>query len=188
MVAVGSAPPRGGDFCIACGTGLPAGPSEGPRAGVGAALRTAVDLLARHQPEQALVALREICAHHRDHAVARAYLGVAYLRLGHVSDARAELEEAVRMAPHSFICRTKYAEFLARVGFYDQAMSQIDLGLERPAPDAESRHAALELRQFCKDKAQGLHYRELAYPKLQLGSIIPRRKVRHGATATPERG
>ena len=89
-----------------------------------------------------------------------------------VADSRAELEEAIRLAPESFICRSKYAEFLARIGFYDQAVAQLDIALRVAAPDSESRLAAIELRDYSRGKSKGIYYRPLAYPKLS--RLIPR--------------
>ena len=177
-------------FCVACGNALRAATdaptAAGPEAGH---LRHAVELLAGSEHERALNELKAICQAEPANAVARAYLGIAHLRLAQVADARFELEEAVRMAPGSFICRSKLAELLARLGFYDQAQSQLDIALSLQPPDSDSRLAAMELRQFCKDKAKGLHYKHLAYPRLRLGSLVPRRKARQAAlAAATERG
>lgn len=184
----GEAAGEGERFCVACGTTLRI---VGHREAItdSSPLRHAVELLARREHQQALRELTAICADDPDSAVARAYLGIAHLRLAQVADARFELEEAVRMAPESFICRAKFAELLARIGFYDQAQAQLDAALSLQPPDGDSRLAAMELRQFCKDKAKGLHYKHLAYPRLPFGSFIPRRKAHQAAlTATTERG
>jgi tetratricopeptide (TPR) repeat protein len=101
--------------------------------------------------------------------------------LARVADAREDLEAAVRLEPESFICRSKYGEFLARLGFYDQAMRELDIALSLTAPDADSRRAAMELRQFSKDKAKGIFYRQTAYPKL--GRLSPGRLFRQPQSA-----
>ncbi|MGE0598408.1 MAG: tetratricopeptide repeat protein [Dehalococcoidia bacterium] len=127
----------------------------------------------------ACVSLEALVDAEPQNAVARAYLGVAYLRLTRVADAREALEQAVKLAPSSFICRAKYGEFLARLGFYDQALTQLDAALAVPPPNTESRLAALELRQHCRDKSRGLYYRPLRYPKL---SVPFRRRAQRSVT------
>ncbi len=176
-------------FCVGCGAALrghqPAAAQEAPSS---SEVGRAAALLAKRDAAGAVAILEPYCQAQPGDAIARAYLGIAYLRLTRVADARFEIEEAVRLAPGSFICRTKYGELLARVGFYDQAMAQLDLALGLPAPDSESRHAAMELRQFCKDHAKGLVYRRLEYPRLSLRSLVPRPRAHHVPTVELERG
>jgi Tfp pilus assembly protein PilF len=161
----GSRAVPGNRFCSTCGTAigdayeLASSNEQGPR------LRAALELLARRQPAEALAILDPLCAEQPDYAVARAYRGIAYLRLTRVADARDELEHAVKLEPESFICRAKFAEFLAQLGFYDQAVAQLDVAINLPPPDASSLHAALELRNFSREKAKGIYYRPLVYPK-----------------------
>lgn len=185
-------------FCIACGLHLRplAGPdgeaAEAARTGDAAlredqiALGHAVGLLARREVATAVSVLERLCDERPDWAVARSYLGIAYLRATRIAEARAELEEAVRMAPGSFICRTKLGEFLARLGFYDQAMRELDVALSMTPPDSESYHAAMELRQFSKDKSKGIFYRETGYPKL--GRFSPARLFRRAQPVLLEGG
>lgn len=170
----GDAIQPGNRFCTSCGAALNA---SAITAGVAAGaadprLRAACELLSRGDVAAALPMLDALCADDPANAIARAYRGVAYLRSTRVADARDELEASVRMAPESFICRSKYAEFLARLGFYDQAVAQLDAALALPVPDAESRHAAFELRQFCRDKAKGIYYRRTARPRLS--NLLPK--------------
>ena len=169
-------------FCVACGERLRR-PDESVQADGRESqaarddlvvLKHGVGLLERRDPKTAVTVLEGLCAERPDWAVARAYLGIAYLRCTRVADARWELEESVRLAPDSFICRTKLAELLARLGFYDQALDQLDAAVQLPPVDADSRHAALELRQFCKEKSKGMFYRKTGYPNLRLGRFIPR--------------
>ncbi|MEO6397127.1 MAG: hypothetical protein ABIP13_01550 [Tepidiformaceae bacterium] len=185
-------------FCTACGRALrPLAVLDGavaegaPAAGSGfrdheIALRHALGLLARREVSTAVSVLERLCQERPDWAVARAYLGIAYLRATRIAESRAELEEAVRLAPDSFICRSKLGEFLARLGFYDQALRELDIALALPTPDSESFHAAMELRQFSKDKAKGIFYRPTGYP--QLGRFSPARLFRRVQPALPERG
>ena len=145
------------------------------------ALRRAVDLLAKKDIKAAVFLLERLVSDDEGWAIARAYLGIAYLRATRVADAREQLEKAVAQAPDSFVCRSKYAEFLARLGFYDQAMVQLDHALANSPPDNDSRFAAMELRQFCKDKSKGIFYRNAAYPNLSprrlLRALTPRRQA-----------
>ena len=181
-------------FCVSCGQRLRREPVEAVAAGASqgedgedqVALRQALGLLATRDVPGAVAALEALCGERPDWAVARAYLGIAYLRAARIADSRAELEEAVRMAPGSFVCRSKLGEFLARLGFYDQAIRELDIALAMRPPDSESRHAAMELRQFCKDKAKGIFYRQTAYPNL--GRLSPGRLFRHAQPAFSERG
>lgn len=176
-------------FCVACGQKLrtaevaPANAAEDS-----IVLRHALGLLAKNDAKAARVVLQRLCDEQPEWAVARAYLGIAHLRLTDVADARAELEEAVRLAPESFICHAKYAEFLARLGFYDMAATQLDQALAHDAPDAESRHAAMELRQFSRDKSKGIYYRHSNYPKLRLGRFSPARLVGHTRSVSTQGG
>lgn len=182
---------EGEAFCVACGQRLrqpTEAPSEAPATQDASsredaiALRHALDLLASRQAPTALTVLSRLVAERPDWAIARAYLGIAYLRTLKIPEARDELEAAVRLAPESFICRAKYAEFLSQLGFYDQAMNQLDLALAHTAPDGDSRYAAMELRQFCKDNAKSLYYREFRYPRLPLRKLLPGRVFQSRST------
>jgi hypothetical protein len=186
-------------FCVACGdplrrpaaaeAGLPAAAEIAP---IGRedriVLQHAVKLLERREHATAVTVLERLCAEQPEWAVARAYLGVTYLRSTRIADARWELEQAVKLAPESFICRTKLAEFLARLGFHDQALEQLDVAISLPSASAESHHAALELRQFCKEKAKGIFYRKTGYPRLKLGRFVPRQRAHSTTTVLTERG
>ncbi len=173
-------------FCVGCGQRLRHGaelPSASHESRDDAiALRYALDLLASRQAPIALTVLSRLVTDRPEWAIARAYLGIAYLRTMKIPEARDELEAAVRIAPKSFICRAKYAEFLCRLGFYDQAMNQLDVALAHPAPDADSRYAAMELRQFSKDNAKSLYYREFRYPSLPLRKLLPGRVFQSRST------
>lgn len=159
-------------FCTACGSALrAAADTSAASSAVDPRLRAACELLSRNDVAGALPILDALCADDPSNAVGRAYRGIAYLRSTRVADARDELETSVRLAPDSFICRSKYAEFLARLGFYDQAAAQLDTALSLPVPDVESRHAAFELRQFCRDKAKGIYYRRTARPRIS--NLLP---------------
>jgi Tfp pilus assembly protein PilF len=139
-------------------------------------------------PETAIGSLEQLIAERPDWAIARAYLGIAYLRATRVADAREALEAAVQIAPASFICRSKYGEFLARLGFYDQAKDQLDVALSMPAPDNDSRYAAMELRQFCKDKSKGIFYRQSEFPHINLGRVFRVLTLRRTAAIVSQGG
>ena len=175
-------------FCTGCGVQLGASVAQAQAAVSDEmiALKHAVALLAAGEPGTARAALEGLVSEQPGWAVARAYLGLAYLRLTRVADARDELEAAVRLAPASFICRSKYAEFLAQLGFYDQAVRELDIALRIGAPDAASQLAAKELRAFSKGKAKGLYYRESVSPlRFSLKKLLPRRA---GTPVAIERG
>ncbi len=157
----------GAAFCTACGHAVQNAQAQPPVV-AHPHLETGVSALAAGEHAAAASALEAAVAEDPRHAVAHAYLGVAYLRLARVADARAEMETAVRLAPESFICRAKYGEFLARLGFYDQALVQLDLALAGQPPDLQAWNSGMELRQFCKDRAKGIFYRQTSYPRLKL--------------------
>ena len=185
-------------FCVGCGQRLrrpgPSAPAaESDNAASLAedeiAMRHAVELIARGEPKVAITVLERLVQERPAWAIARAYLGLAYLRITQVADARAELEESVRLAPESFVCRSKYAEFLARLGFYDQAANQLDIALAGHPPDSDSRLAAMELRTFSRDKAKGIYYRHSTSPlQFRLRNLLPSRSSTPPATAPIERG
>jgi tetratricopeptide (TPR) repeat protein len=131
-----------------------------------AALREAVDLLALERPAEAASRLETLVSADGSWAVARAYLGTAYLRLARVEDARVELEAAIEGEPASFICRVRHAEYLARMGFFDRAADELDVALRLPAPDAASRQDALMFRAMCARRSSGLYYRRTSLPRL----------------------
>jgi len=177
-------------FCVDCGARLRSAPeSADPRDDIApedrTVLRHAVELIARREVATAITVLERLCAEQPKWGLARAYLGIAYLRATRVADSRAELEEAVRLSPGSFICHMKYGEFLARLGFYDQAVRELDLAFRVPAPDGDTRQAAMALRQFSKDKSKGLFYREISPPRFHLRHFLPRRFVHAGTNTTP---
>ena len=183
-------------FCTGCGTGIRrSAPAVEAEAAANRssddriALQHGLRLLAGGDSASAKALLQKLVDEHPDWAVARAYLGIACLRLIQVADARDHCEAAVRLDPDSFICRTKYAEFLTKLGFYDQAMAQCDKALALPAPDQASEMAARELRSFCKGKAKGIFYRQIAPPsRIRARNLLPRRFLKNTQPNPVERG
>jgi Tfp pilus assembly protein PilF len=110
--------------------------------------------------------LEGLRALHPAHPLVHAYLGVAYLREARVDDARAALDEAVRLDPESFTCQMAYGEFHARLGYFDRAVTAIDCALRAPTLSLEARQTAIELRRFCSERTAGLYYRRIAHPRL----------------------
>jgi hypothetical protein len=77
---------------------------------------------------------------------------------------------------------TKQAEFLARLGFYDQAFARLEEALKLDPPDMVSRIAALELANFCKEKSKGIYYRSSPSPlHFRPRNLLPRR---HSASSS----
>ncbi len=171
-------------FCTGCGQPLrnqvSRPPPEEPKGDL-ATLQEAIRLLATRDAAAAVTLLEDLCGRSPEWAVARAYLGSAYLATFRVSDAREELEAAVALAPESFICQLRYAEFLARLGFFDQATAHLQEALSLPAPDSESRRYASELLKACRHRSAGLFYRRIAAPKLP--RLLFRRQHGKGAAA-----
>ena len=172
-------------FCTSCGHPCAAVEAEhAPPVGAAAdgrnPLKAAVALLAAGHNEAAAAALEELVRGAPAWAAARSYLGIAYLRCTRVAEARRELEEALETAPRSFICLTKYAEFLARLGFYDQALERLDAALMGDAPDGLRASRQSELARFCKERVKGIYYRQTASPRrFRVRNLLP------GGTASP---
>lgn len=143
-----------------------------------AVLERAVERISAGFPAEALDDLRRLSEGNPGWAVARAYYGTALHGVARIAEARDLLESAVAMAPDSFICRLRYAEFLARNGFYDQAAVQLDAALHLPVPDAGARDAAIMLRAFCRQKARGMFYRETPNLRARLRPLLSRLAVR----------
>ena len=173
-------------YCVACGTALrraeaprvadPSATELAPSGDERIVLQHALKLLGGGEPLAAHGVLTRLCDENPQWAIPRAYLGIACLRLIRVADAREHCEVAIALAPDSFICRTKYAEFLAKLGFYDKAVAECDLALRFATPDMQSELAARELREFCKTKAKGIFYRELVYPsRIRFRNLLPGR-------------
>lgn len=172
-------------YCVACGAALRR--AESPRANEAAVesapsgderivLQHALKLLGGGEALAAHGVLTRLCEENPEWAVPRAYLGIACLRLIRVVEARDHCEAAIALSPDSFICRTKYAEFLAKLGFYDKAVAECDIALRFAAPDMQSELAARELREFCKTKAKGIFYRELVFPsRIRIRNLLPGR-------------
>ncbi len=187
-------------YCVACGTALRR--AEAPRVAESSesepapsgderiVLEHALKLLGSGEALTAHGVLTRLCDEHPQWAIPRAYLGIACLRLIRVADARDHCEAAIALAPDSFICRTKYAEFLAKLGFYDKAVAECDIALRLAAPGMQSELAARELREFCKTKAKGIFYRELVSPsRIRVRNLLPGRFQRPVTQPKPvERG
>lgn len=132
------------------------------RAGIASAVAEAARLLDAELPGPALAMLREICFRLPEHALGHAYLGIAWLQLGHVDIARLELERAVQLAPNSLVCRIKHAEFLLAQGAPEQALGEIDQALRLPSHDRQTRSRILGLRRECVRQANA--HRRIAGP------------------------
>jgi predicted Zn-dependent protease len=152
-----------------------------------AVLAGAVDRIASGFPTEAVDALQQLCAEHPDWAVARAYYGTALLGAHRVVEARETLEDAIALAPESFICHMRYGEYLARTGFYDRAAHELEIALHLPAPDTGARDAAAMLRSFCRQRARGMFYRETPNLRSRLQPLLSRFQRRSVADAETER-
>lgn len=137
-----------------------------------AVLARAVDRIAAGFPAEAVNDLEQLCAEHPDWAVARAYYGIALLGIARVTEARETLEDAVALAPDSFICHLRYGEFLARTGFYDRAAEQLGIALHLSPPDTGARDAAAMLRSYCLQRARGMFYRETPNLRSRLQPLL----------------
>ncbi len=167
-------------FCGACGTALPAVAGEAPGAGASAplsALRAAQQLLHAGKTRDAIRTVEAICGEHPEWASARIVLGIAYLRAGRVLDAQDALEAAERLAPGTFAGEVAFAEYHARLGFFDRSVERLERALALPAPSVQAHDAALELRRYCREHTTSLFYRRLAWPRLPFGGR------HHGRTA-----
>src|SRR5262249_28304161 len=148
-------------FCGGCGAALQAAgdedstPSEAPLA----ALQAAQRLLDAGNAHDAIRAIEAACAVQPQWPASRILLGIAYLRAGRVLDAQDALDAAERLAPHTFACEVAFAEYHARLGFFDRAVERLDRALDLPAPDARARDAAVEMHRYCVQHARKMFYR-----------------------------
>ncbi len=93
-------------------------------------------------------------------AIAHAYLAMALLRGSYELElARSHMEQAVALAPNSFVVRWKNGELLLRQGYAREAAEQLRLALRFDAPGQESRAACTELLRFAERSAVGQHNR-----------------------------
>ncbi len=167
------ATPLRGSFCSECGSALEASDRFCVDCGrlraelhadsddVPSPLEAARRLLAAGNHVAALAALEDLRADAPDHPLVLAYLGVAYLRAARIDEARAALDEAVWFGPDSFSCHMAYAEFHARLGYFDRAVVSIDRALGSPVPGLAARQTAIEFRRSCSERAKSLFYRQI---------------------------
>lgn len=190
----GVAAPAADAYCRACGTNL--GPLEAAgtsapdsadeAADSAATLRRAHYLLVTGDVHEAVPLLEGLVAAHPQWPSLRAYLGVAYIRVARVHEAQLAIEAALEQAPEDFTARMAYAEYYARLGFYDKAVRELDLALGVGSPGSEPYRAAFELRRYCVDKSKGLFYRQTVLPRWPKALRL-RRTPRPAATAVTAR-
>jgi tetratricopeptide (TPR) repeat protein len=151
-------------FCASCGTAIEHVQAE-----------VAPDRVQRLLAAQRLIDLGDLAssismlealrAEASDWASARIALAIAYVRAARVDDARDELEAAEATAPGSFQCELAWAEYQARLGFYDRAVTRLDRALALDPPSLQAHTAATELRRVCRERAKHLYYRHATLPR-----------------------
>lgn len=150
-------------YCAGCGAA--SSPSLEPATAAAVSpIETARRRLAAGDHLGAVADLEALRSTDPGHPLVHAYLGVAYLRAARVDEARAALDQAVALGPDSFSCHMAYAEFHARLGYFDRAVSSIDRALSAPMPSLEARQTALELRRVCSERTASLYYRQVVKP------------------------
>jgi tetratricopeptide (TPR) repeat protein len=152
-------------FCSACGVRL--GAPEGAAA-VGRnvdALLLAQEHIDAGRLPAAIGALETLCSADPDWTAARISLGIAYLRSGRIHDAEDALSAAETSEPRTFSCELAWAEYQARLGFYDRAVTRLDRALALEAPSLRAHTTAVELRRHCRERAKHLYYREAIVPR-----------------------
>jgi tetratricopeptide (TPR) repeat protein len=152
-------------FCASCGASLlPRQPEAfGDNAAV-ATLTRAQRLLDDNEVASAIPLLEELCRNEPTWASSRISLGIAYLRIARVDDAADALIQAEELQPDSFSCELAWAEYQARLGFYDRAVSRLDRALALEPPSLLAHTAAVELRRVCREQAKHLYYRKTMVP------------------------
>ncbi len=95
-----------------------------------------------------------------EHAVSRAYLGLALLLSTYdVQEAGSQMEQAVALGPQSFLVRWKYGEFLLRLGYAREAAAELQIALRLDAPNAGSRATCGEMLRVAEKRAVGQYNR-----------------------------
>ena len=163
--ACGSSAGAGARFCASCGASLELRQSDisGGDTAV-AALTRAQRLLDDNEIASAIPLLEELCRNEPDWASAQINLGIAYLRVARVDDAADTLTRAEELQPDSFSCEVAWAEYQARLGFYDRAVSRLDRALALEPPSLLAHSTAVELRRVCREQAKHLYYRKTMVP------------------------
>ena len=121
------------------------------------------------EAHEAIPGLEQLCADDPAWVPARLSLGIAYLRVGRVDEAQDALEVAERLAPANFSVEVAWAEFHARLGFFDRAVTRLDRALGIPAPSQHALSAAMDLQRYSRERARKLYYRQLVWPRWPFG-------------------
>ena len=106
--------------------------------------------------------------------VVHAYLGAARLGQFRVAEARALLDEALALAPQDFIVRLKRGEFFLRLGFYAEAVVELQAAVRLPVTEDASRDYARRLLVEARERAKQSITRRVALPRLTLPGWLTR--------------
>jgi predicted Zn-dependent protease len=129
-------------------------------------LRAAQTLLDGGEAQAAVPELEMLCADFPQWPAAWINLAIARLRTGRIHESQDALDVAEALDPGSFACEVAFAEFHARLGFFDRAVTRLDRALALTPPSTRAQTTAIELRRFCQEHAKTLYYRQAAYPRL----------------------
>lgn len=126
-------------------------------------------LLRRHRYGEAVAPLERAAPLLPDRGEPLAYLAMARLHLLDPIGAREAIAGAIERTPDSFAVRLKQSELLFRLGYYREALVEIERTLQLTAPDAESLAFAERLAALARQKApQAYTRRPGRFPKLAL--------------------
>lgn len=170
--ACGTAAQAEARFCASCGTRLfstatAIAPGDGGDPGVSSLsrLQAAQALLDDGSAQAAVPSLEALCAEFPQWTAAWVNLAIARLRAGRVHESEDALEVVEALAPGSFECEMAFAEFHARLGFYDRAAARLSRALDLTAPDARARDTAVDLHRYCTERAKKMFYRSTPLPQ-----------------------
>lgn len=98
--------------------------------------------------------------------LAWAYLGrLRMLRLD-VEGAREALERALHQAPDHFVVRLERGAFFLRLGFYPEAIAELEMAM-RSAPEGMAREHVYRLLQRAWERGRGSFVRRAVLPDLR---------------------
>jgi tetratricopeptide (TPR) repeat protein len=93
-------------------------------------VRRAQQLVEAHQSEQAIASLEEVLPQNPDDALVLETLGVAYLDVGRVGDAKRTLEHLVRLHPDRALSHVNLSVALQAIGATSEALAESNAALE----------------------------------------------------------
>lgn len=146
-------------------------------------LEAALQALEAGQWEAAEARLRAIAAEDPSPigGLAWAYLGRIHMLRFQMEEARLAFERALQQAPDHFVVRLERGVFFLRLGFYPDAIAELEAALQR-APAGPAREHAYRLLQRAWERGRGSFVRRAVLPDV-IGWLRSLRRGRGGKCA-----